>query len=185
MDKNIIDAAHRHFQKTDRVMAKIIKQCGAITINKSKPPHYHALVSAIINQQLSVKAGRTIEKRLLDKNGGRFFKAENILKLETTVIRGCGLSNNKVSYIRTLAEAIQDGELNFRKLSRSVDMFLMFSLQRLDVFPIGDLAIRRSMQQHYQLPGDAKHEKYISIAEGWRPYRSIASFYLWKMSDQN
>jgi DNA-3-methyladenine glycosylase II len=204
MDKNIIGAAHRHFQKTDRVMAKIIKQCGAITINKSKPPHYHALVSAIINQQLSVKAGRTIEKRLLDKNGGRFFKAENILKLETTVIRGCGLSNNKVGYIRTLAEAIQDGELNFRKLSRktnndvrdelikypgigqwSVDMFLMFSLQRLDVFPIGDLAIRRSMQQHYQLPGDAKHEKYISIAEGWRPYRSIASFYLWKMSDQN
>ena len=183
-------------------MAKIIKQCGPITLSKSKPPHYHALVSAIINQQLSVKAGRTIEKRLLDKHGGRFFRAENILQLKTTAIRECGLSNNKVRYICTLAQAITDGELNFRKLSRkndddvrdeliqypgigqwSVDMFLMFSLQRTDIFPIGDLVIRRSMQQHYQLSDETKHDKYIAIAEAWRPYRSIASFYLWKTSD--
>ena len=202
MDKNLLSAAHRHFRKTDKVMSKIIEQCGLITPVKSKPPHYHALVSAIINQQLSVKAGRTIEKRLLDKNGGRFFRAENILGLKTAAIRECGLSNNKVRYICTLAQAIIDGELNFRKLSRkndvevrdeliqypgigqwSVDMFLMFSLQRADIFPVGDLLIRRSIQQHYQLTDDAKHDKYISIADTWRPYRSIASFYLWKMSD--
>ncbi len=183
-------------------MANIIKQCGPITLNKSKPPHYHALVSAIINQQLSVKAGRTIEKRLLDKHGGRFFRAENILELKTTVMHECGLSNNKVRYICTLAQAITEGELNFRKLSRknnddvrdeliqypgigqwSVDMFLMFSLQRADIFPIGDLVIRRSMQQYYPLDNETKHDKYMSIADAWRPYRSIASFYLWKMSD--
>jgi DNA-3-methyladenine glycosylase II len=117
-------------------------------------------------------------------------------------MRECGLSNNKVRYISILAQAIKDDKLNFRKLSRknnndvrdeliqypgigqwSVDMFLMFSLQRADVFPIGDLVIRRSMQKYYQLSDDAKHDKYISIAESWRPYRSIASFYLWKMSD--
>ena len=202
MDKIILDTAHRHFIKMDKIMAEIIKQCGPITLSKSKPPHYHALVSVIINQQLSVKAGRTIEKRLLDKHGGRFFRAENILQLKTTVIRECGLSNNKVRYICTLAQAITDGELNFRKLSRkndddvrdeliqypgigqwSVDMFLMFSLQRTDIFPIGDLVIRRSMQQYYQLSDETKHDKYIAIAEAWRPYRSIASFYLWKTSD--
>jgi DNA-3-methyladenine glycosylase II len=202
MDKDLLNAAHRHFIKTDKVMAKIIRQCGPVSISKSKPPHYHALVSAVINQQLSVKAGRTIEKRLLDKHGGRFFRAENILQLKTTVIRECGLSNNKVRYISTLAQAITDGELNFRKLSRktnddvrdvliqypgigqwSVDMFLMFSLQRADVFPVGDLAIRRSMQQYYQLAEKTSHDKYISIADAWRPYRSIASFYLWKTSD--
>ncbi len=202
MDEILLNAAYRHFRKRDKVMAKIIEQCGQLTPDRSKPPHYHALVSAIINQQLSVKAGRTIEKRLLDKNGGRFFRAENILELKTTVIRECGLSNNKVRYICTLAQAITDGELNFRKLSRkndddvrdeliqypgigqwSVDMFLMFSLQRADVFPIGDLVIRRSMQQHYQLTDETKHDKYISIAEAWRPYRSIASFYLWKTSN--
>jgi DNA-3-methyladenine glycosylase II len=202
MDKNIINAAHRHFRKTDKVMANIIKQCNPIASGKAKQPYYHALVVAIINQQLSVKAAGTIERRLRDKTGGRYFRAENILGLKATVMRECGLSNNKVRYICTLAQAIDDGELNFRKLSRknnddvrdeliqypgigqwSVDMFLMFSLQRTDVFPIGDLVIRRSMQQYYQLTDDAKYDKYISIAEGWRPYRSIASFYLWKTSD--
>jgi DNA-3-methyladenine glycosylase II len=107
-----------------------------------------------------------------------------------------------VRYICTLAQAITDGELNFRKLSCktdddvrdaliqypgigqwSVDMFLMFSLQRADIFPVGDLAIRRSMQQYYQLAEKTSHDIYISIADAWRPYRSIASFYLWKTSD--
>ncbi len=202
MEKILLNAAHRHFRKTDKVMAGIIKQCPPITSGTSKQPHYHALVSAIINQQLSFKAGRTIEKRLLKKHGGRFFNAEKLLQLKNADIRECGLSSNKVRYIITLAQAIADGELNFRKLVRksdddvrdelirypgigqwSVDMFLMFSLQRTDVFPIGDLVIRRSMQHHYQLAEDVKHHEYISIAETWRPYRSIASFYLWKMSD--
>lgn len=202
MDKNLLNAAHRHFKKTDKVMSNIVKQCGAITPGKSKQPHYHALVVAIINQQLSMKAAGTIERRLRDKTGERFFKAENILKLKTTAMRECGLSNNKVRYICTLAQAIADGELNFRKLTRkndddvrdellqypgigqwSVDMFLMFSLHREDVFPVGDLAIRRSMQQRYKLADGVKHDEYISIADAWKPYRSIASFYLWKMSD--
>ncbi len=202
MDKNLLNTAHRHFRKTDTVMADLIKQCGPITSNRVKQPHYHALVSAIINQQLSYKAGQTIEKRLLEKQSGRFFRAEKLLELKTTEIRRCGLSDNKVRYICTLAQAIVDGELNFRKLVRksdeavretliqypgigpwSVDMFLMFSLQRPDVFPVDDLVIRRSIQQHYQLPDDAKHKEYFDIAEAWRPYRSIASFYLWKMSD--
>jgi DNA-3-methyladenine glycosylase II len=202
MDKNLINAAHRHFRKTDSVMADLIKQCDPITSNRSKQPHYHALVSAIINQQLSYKAGQTIEKRLLEKQRGRFFRADKLLELKATEIRSCGLSDNKVRYVCTLAQAIADGELNFRKLVRknddavrealiqypgigqwSVDMFLMFSLQRPDVFPIGDLVIRRSIQQHYRLPAGAKHGEYFDIAEAWRPYRSIASFYLWKMSD--
>lgn len=202
MDKNLFNAAHRHFRKSDEVMANLIKRCGPVSTARSKQPHYHALVSAIINQQLSYKAGRTIEKRLLERHGGRFFRAERLLALKTSEIRSCGLSKNKVRYICTLAQAVADGELNFRKLVRksddavrdelikypgigqwSVDMFLMFSLQRPDVFPIGDLVIRRSMQQQYQLADDARHDKYIAIADAWRPYRSIASFYLWKMSD--
>lgn len=202
MDKKLLNQAHRHFRKTDKVMANIIEQCGPITIGNSKTPHYHALVSAIINQQLSVKAGRTIENRLLDKQGGRFFRAKKLLELNPTVIRECGLSKNKVRYICTLAQAITDGELDFRKLARkknndvrdeliqypgigqwSVDMFLIFSLQRADVFPVGDLAIRRSIQQQYQLNNSANHDEYFAIAEAWQPYRSIASLYLWKMSD--
>jgi len=202
MDKKLFNAAHRHFLKSDVVMANLIKQCGPVSTGRPKQPHYHALVSAIINQQLSYQAGKTIEKRLLEKHGGRFFRADKLLALKNSEIRSCGLSKNKVRYICTLAQAVADGELNFRKLVRkpddavrdeliqypgigqwSVDMFLMFSLQRPDVFPIGDLVIRRSMQQQYQLADDARHDKYIAIADAWRPYRSIASFYLWKLSD--
>ncbi len=201
MDKPLLDTATKHLSRIDKVMAKIIKQCSPITPSTTKPPHYHALVSAIINQQLSVKAGRTIEKRLLTKHGGRFFNAEKILTLKTTTIRECGLSKNKIHYIRTLAQAITEGELNFRKFSQksdddirnelikypgigswSVDIFLISSLRRADVFPIGDLVIRKTMQQHYQLTDDTQYDKYITIAEAWRPYRTVASFYLWKAS---
>jgi len=199
MDVTLINAATRHLSKTDNVMARLIRQCEPIILSATKKPHYHSLVVAIINQQLSVKAGRTIEKRLQEKHGGRVFTAERILNLNDSEIRECGLSNNKVRYISTLAQAIVDGELNFRKLARldnesvskaliqypgvgqwSVDLFLINSLRRADVFPIGDLVLRKSMQQHYQLTDITKHDEFIAIAEAWRPFRTIASYYLWK-----
>ena len=170
-----------------------------IAKSKKKSGNYEYLV---ISESIHVKGKGSTTKNIANLGNINKFKAENILKLKTTVIRECGLSNNKVRYICTLAQAIKDDKLNFRKLSRknnddvrdeliqypgigqwSVDMFLMFSLQRADVFPVGDLVIRRSMQQHYPIAEDAKHDKYIAVADAWRPYRSIASFYLWKMSD--
>lgn len=201
MEKTLIRAANRHLRKTDSIMARLMKCCDPITFNSTRPPHYHALVRAIINQQLSVKAAATIQKRLQTKHGGRYFKAERILKLKLTTLRKCGLSSNKVRYVRTLAQAITSGVLNFRKLANqdddgvratltqypgigqwSADMFLITALRRPDVFPIGDLVLRKSMQRHYRLPDDTQHDKYISIANTWRPYRSFASFYLWKTS---
>ncbi len=127
---------------------------------------------------------------------------KNCSILDTTAIRECGLSKNKIHYMLTLAQAISEGSLNFRKLIRkdddairrelieypgigpwSVDMFLMFSLWRTDIFPVGDLAIRKSIQRFYRLPNDAGHDQYHEIANLWQPYRSIASFYLWKAHD--
>ena len=201
MDKILINTANRHLRKTDTVMAQLMKRCDPITFTTTRPPHYHALVRAIISQQLSVKAAGTIQKRLQTKHGGRYFKAERMLKLKSTTLRGCGLSNNKVRYVRSLAQAITSGGLNFRKLVKqdddsvrdiltqypgigqwSADMFLITSLRRPDVFPIGDLVLRKSMQRHYRLSDDTQHDKYISIANAWRPYRTIASLYLWKTS---
>ena len=183
-------------------MADIIKQSDPIALSTNTSPHYHCLVRAIINQQLSVKAGRTIEKRALLKNGGRYFNAEKILKLKNSILRECGLSHNKIRYVHTLAKAIVDGELNFRKLTKqndetirstlmeypgigqwSADMFLITSLHRQDIFPVGDLVLRKSMQRHYQIPDTAKYDNYHAIANTWQPYRTIASFYLWKNSE--
>jgi len=201
MNSALMGAAVRHLRKKDKIMSALISQHGPITIRTTRPPHYHGLVRAIINQQLSVKAGQTIEKRLQQAQGGRHLNAERILQLKPSAMRHCGLSGNKIKYIRTLAEAVCTGELNFRKLARqdddevrntliqypgigqwSADIFLMTALQRTDILPIGDLVLRKSMQKHYQLGHDEKHEHYLSIASSWQPYRSIASFYLWKAS---
>ncbi len=199
MDTKLLNSAKRHLCKTDTIMAKIIKQTGPIAPSKSSLPHFHSLVRAIINQQLSVKAGRTIEKRIQSKHGGRYFKAEKILKIKNDILRECGISFKKIHYIHTLAKAVFTGELNFRRLVMhddktirdllvqypgigqwSADMFLITSLRRPDVFPIGDLVLRKSMQKYYRLPADAHYDKYLHIARKWEPYRTIASLYLWK-----
>jgi len=202
MDKILLNSAKRHLRKADSVMLRLTKHGVPPTPATTGQPHYHALVRAIINQQLSVKAGRTIEKRLQKAQGGRYFNADKLLKLKETVLRECGISYNKIRYIHTLAQAITDGELNFRKLAKqdddrvrdtliqypgigqwSADMFLINSLRRPDVFPIGDLVLRKAMQRHYQLPESINREAYVSIAEAWRPYRTIASYYLWTSTD--
>lgn len=199
MDNELIDTAVQYIRKKDKVMSALIKKHGSLTNRPAQLPHYHGLVRAIINQQLSIKAAQTIEKRLRLTQGGRYFNAEKILKLKSPDMRACGLSNNKVRYIRTLADAICSGELNFRKLARqddeairncliqypgigqwSTDIFLMTSLQRTDIFPIGDLVLRKSMQKHYQLDELKNDRQYLSIASAWQPYRSIACYYLWK-----
>lgn len=202
MNSNIVKTARRHLRSTDSVMARLVERYEPHILSSAKAqPRYHALVRAIINQQLSVKAGRTIEKRLQEKQGGRYFKAEQLLKLKDTVLRECGISHNKIRYIHTLSRAVVSGELNFRKLAQqdddgvrdtltqypgigrwSADIFLITSLRRLDVLPLGDLVLRRSMQRHYRLPDEADQEKYLTIAEAWRPYRTVASYYLWAAS---
>lgn len=163
-----------------------------------RPPYFHTLVQSIINQQLSVKAARTISARLRLRQGGGFFNAGRLLDLRPSALRGCGISRSKVNFIRTLSRAMRDGELNFRSLARadddtvrqvltrypgighwSADMFLMFALHRPDVLPLGDLALRKSMQRIYRLAEDADDDVFLEIAAAWRPYRTVASRYLW------
>jgi len=198
MDTKLINRAKRHLRQADKVMVRLVKT-SQLAPSKTSRPHFHALVRAIISQQLSVKAAATIEQRLLVLHGGRHFKSETMKTLTERSIRECGVSHKKIHYIQTLAQAVIAGELNFRKLARqdnetvsqtliqypgigpwSADMFLINSLQRADIFPVGDLVIRQSMQHHYKLPKDAAYEKYLTIAVAWQPYRTIASFCLWQ-----
>ncbi len=182
-------------------MAQLLQQYDPYApgrVRARRPPHFHTLVQSIINQQLSVQAARTISARLRAGQGGGHFNAGRLLALRPGTLRGCGISSNKVHFIRTLAQAMQDGELNFRSLARaddetvrqvltrypgighwSADMFLMFGLQRPDVLPLGDLALRKSMQRLYRLTHNAGEAAYLKIAEPWRPYRTVASRYLW------
>jgi DNA-3-methyladenine glycosylase II len=165
--------------------------------------HYGALVRSIVGQQLSTKAARAIYGRLTDRFGGRTPTPAEVLADDPDSLRAAaGLSRAKVTYLRSLAEHVIDGSLELERLHDlpddeviaelvaikglglwSAHMFLMFHLQRPDVLAVGDLGIRRAVMVRYgldKLPGPAELE---AIAEPWRPFRTLASRYLWRSLD--
>ena len=183
----------------DPVLAALIDRIGPIE-PAHEPDLWWSLVDAIVSQQLSIKAAATILGRVaaLAPEGRRPTPAE-ILASEDDVLRACGLSRAKVTYVKDLATRWLDGSLEPERLPGMPDeeviehlvrvkgigkwtaeMVLMFTLRRPDVFPVDDLGIRVAVQEAYGLeerPGRAELE---ALGERWRPWRSIASFYLWR-----
>ena len=193
-----------HLRVADPVLRDLIDEIGVDGLGDSRAgrpdDHYGALVRSIVGQQLSTKAARAIYTRLTDRFGGRTPTPVEVLEDDPEELRAAaGLSHAKVGFLRSLAEHVIDGELELERLDDlpedeviaeltavkglgtwSAHMFLMFHLQRPDVLPVGDLGIRRAMMIRYglpQLPSPAEMEQ---IAEPWRPYRTLASRYLWR-----
>lgn len=205
MEKELV-VAIEHLTKTDPVIKELIARGGPCTLyddnslmHRSK---FHVLVWAIINQQLSVQSARSIENKLLARLASKSFEPDPILALKTRELSACGLSRQKIRYLRTLGERVQSGQLILEDLNDksndsiaktltevpgigpwTVDMFLIFSMGRLDVLPLGDLALRKSLAIHYQLPDKAALNEYQAIAETWHPYQTVASWYLWLAVD--
>jgi DNA-3-methyladenine glycosylase II len=189
-----------HLKKSDPVLAVIIEHVGAYRMNYDEPA-FASLAEAIVYQQLHGRAAATIFKRLTDLSGLPL-KPEGILKLSEAQMRSAGLSKQKLSYLRDLAEKTNAGEVQFERLPElpdeqvieqltkikgigrwTADMFLMFSLRRPNVLPTGDLGIQMAIRKHYRkrkLPKPAQMEK---IARPWVPYRSVACWYLWRSLD--
>jgi len=164
-------------------------------------PVFHSLAEAIVYQQLNGKAAVTIFKRFTAL-AGEPVTPEGIAKLTSEQMRSVGLSQQKSSYLRDMAERAIRGELDFTRLSEMTDeevikhltqvkgvgvwtaqMFLMFTLRRQNVLPTGDFGIQTAIQKHYnkrKLPKPVQMEK---IAKPWEPYRSIACWYLWRSLD--
>jgi DNA-3-methyladenine glycosylase II len=193
-------------QMSDPVIAALIDRFGPCNLYAANSlihkPHFHVLVWAIINQQLSVASARSIENKLSALIAADTFELDSLRSLDHQQLADCGLSKQKIRYLRALCDAIDSGELNLEKLSRmenepifeslsalpgvgpwTVDMFLMFSLGRLDVLPLGDLALRKSIEHHYRLPQNPQLKDYHAIADRWRPYRTVSSWYLWAAVD--
>lgn len=184
--------------RRDAVMAGIVDRVGPYTI-RYREPEFHTLVSSITYQQLSGKAAGTIFGRLLAAAKTDPLTPESILKLRPARLRTLGLSGQKTEYIRTLARMTRDGEVRFEGLTELDDdeviaqltrvkgvgvwtaqMFLMFALRRHDVLPTGDLGVRSAMMKAYGLEGLPLPKEMEALAAGWRPYRSVASWYLWR-----
>jgi DNA-3-methyladenine glycosylase II len=163
---------------------------------------YGALLRAIVGQQLSVKAAKTIYDRLCALYGDRTPSPSELLATDPDELRAVGLSRAKASYLRDLAQHVEDGELDLVALPEledaevtamltrvkglgqwTADMFLMFHLRRPDVLPVGDLGIRRAAQIAYGLDGLPDAAKLTALAEPWRPHRTLACLYLWASLD--
>jgi len=205
MEKELA-VAIKYLKKVDPVIRELIANHGSCTLyddnslmHQSK---FHVLAWAIINQQLSVQSARSIENKLLNKLSSKHFEPEAILTLKQRELSACGLSRQKIRYLRTLGELVQTKQLILEGLNGksndsisdtlieipgigpwTIDMFLIFSMGRLDVLPLGDLALRKSLALHYHLPNKAALDEYEAIAQVWQPYQTIASWYLWLAVD--
>jgi DNA-3-methyladenine glycosylase II len=164
-----------------------------------KPDAYGALLRAIVGQQLSTKAAATIHGRVLDLFGGRTPAPEELLETDVAALRGCGLSGRKVTYVQDLARHVISGELELDRLDQlsdeeviaeivavrglgrwTAEMFLIFHLERPDVFSGGDLGLRKAIQLSRGMDEMPSPAEAIEIAERWSPNRSLASIYLWE-----
>lgn len=187
-----------HLKKADPVLAAIIQKAGPYRVTYLEPV-FQTLVRSIVYQQLSGKAAMTIFKRLAEAAKVTPLTPEAILKMRPQKMRALGLSKQKTVYIRELAKLTRDGEIQFERLPEmedaaiietltrvkgvgvwTVQMFLMFALQRPNVLPVGDLGVRAAMKKAYGLAELPKPQEMESIAAAWHPYRSIASWYLWR-----
>ncbi|MFA6026550.1 MAG: DNA-3-methyladenine glycosylase [Ignavibacteriaceae bacterium] len=187
-----------HLIDMDPVLRRIISQTQTCRIKRRKN-YYPSLVKAIINQQLSVKAGESIYKKF-SAHFGKSVKPENVAATPVEEIRKFGLSNAKAIYVKDLSEKIMTNQLSFKKISQksndeiigeltkvkgigvwTAHMFLIFTLGRLDVLPVGDLGIKNAIRRNYQLKELPDENKIAALCEKkkWKPYQSIASWYLW------
>src|SRR5580704_13235124 len=198
---NMKEAIH-HLRSNDPILSEIIDRVGDYGI-QFRDPNFETLVRSIVYQQLSGRVASVIFGRLAKAAGGRL-TPENILKLRPSRMRTLGLSGQKTAYIRDLARHTRDGRVVFDELRElsdaeviecltqvkgigvwTVHMFLIFALRRTDVLPIGDLGIRNAIRKAYgmaELPQPAEME---AMAARWRPYCTVASWYLWRSLEPN
>ena len=193
--------ARRILIRRDPVLGEAIRRIGECGMaSRQRADHLGALVGAVVSQQLSTKAAATIFNRFVGLfPGGSIPGADAIAACDDATLRGVGLSGQKVSYLRDLCARIADGRLRLEELEAlpdeavidtltavrgfgrwTAEMFLMFRLHRPDVLPVGDLGILTAVQRLYRLRKRPDAKRMHKIGDAWRPYRSVACWYLWQ-----
>lgn len=190
------------FLKSDPVMKRLIESHNNKPKKITRKDPFKALCRSIVSQQLATKAAETIYKRFIALYGNKNPTPEQILVTRTQKLRKCGLSGQKSEYLKDLSRKVLDGTVEIKRMNKLSDqeiidelvkvkgigvwtaqMFLMFNMGRPDVFPVGDLAIQNMMRELYRLSPAWKVEHLEEIAEKWKPYRSIACWYIWHYKD--
>ncbi len=201
-DKKVWRKAISHLKKSDRILAKIIAAHGDLSPDWGATDPYEAIVESFIYQQIAGSAAEAILKKFKKLYKGRLPTPRQFLKTPETRVRGAGISPQKYSYIKDLCLRLVNKELDLKGLGKlpdeeviailddvrgigrwTAEMFLMFSLRRVDVFPIDDLGIQNAVMKAYGLRRRPSRETMKRVSEKWAPYRSIASLYLWRSQD--
>ncbi|MCF6222292.1 MAG: hypothetical protein L3J34_01060 [Flavobacteriaceae bacterium] len=192
------------YLKKDKILYRAIGQYS----EEIKPEYdidiYFSLIQSIVSQQLSTKVARIIFNRLIDLFVDRYPKSDQLLVTEHEILRGIGLSNNKANYIKNVAEFSLQNDITFDYLNVKTDneiieyltqikgvgkwtvqMILMFPMDRPNVFPVDDLGIQNGMKRLYKIDLEKKELKLKlnEIAAQWHPYKTLASKYIWKIGD--
>lgn len=193
------DPSVKQLMESDPVLAKLIKRIGNYTLELNDD-YYLKLVQSIVGQQLSIKAKETIWNRV--ENLCKDITATEILNVSDNDLRNAGISHSKISYIKGLSEKILANDLTFKNIESlnnngviellttvkgigkwTAEMFLIFSLGRLDVMANDDAGLKRAIKWLYNFESTPIASEMNKISECWKPYRSIASLYLWKAID--
>jgi DNA-3-methyladenine glycosylase II len=182
----------------DPVLKRVISLVGPCTL-QCHTDHFAVLVRSIISQQISSKAARSISARLEEALGRPGFRPKAILAASEETLQAAGLSASKRRSLRDLAERVHSGEVPLRKLKDlpdeeviarlvpvygigrwTAEMFLIFALGRQDVLPLADLGLRVGVQRQYGLAERPTNAQLTELAEPWRPYRSVATWFFWR-----
>lgn len=196
-----VEAAIRHLRRVDSVMSDLIDKAGPFTL-KLERNRFGLLVRSILSQQISTKAARAIRLRLDQLLLPDKLSPEAVAGVTDQQLRSVGLSSQKVTYLRDLGTRVLNGQLRLDRIGRRSDeaaiaeliavrgigrwtaqMFLIFALGRLDIFPHDDLIVRSSIRELYGLPELPDKRTSHEIAQPWSPYRSVATWYCWRLID--
>jgi DNA-3-methyladenine glycosylase II len=203
IDAEHLRAAERRLARRDRRLARLIAANGPCTLGARERDPFHVLCSSIIGQQLSAKAADTIQARIHALVGAaELLLPAQLLAVRAEQLRGVGLSNAKAKWLHALSELTLSGAFSFAALQAmddeeaiaaldalpgigrwTAEMFLIFALDRTDIFSLGDAGLRRSLNIIYNKGERLDDEATLAITARWAPHRSIASWHLWRLVD--
>lgn len=195
-------AAVEHYRALDPPLHQVIQRVGPCTLSLHRD-RFDLLVRSIVSQQISTAAARSIRLKLSTLLEAKDLTAEILAAAPDATLRSAGLSGQKVAYLRDLSEHVLSGQLQLKRLGRCPDeavieqltavhgigrwtaqMFLIFGLGRLDVFPEGDLGVRMAIRKLYELPDVPTPRASRELTAHWSPYASIGAWYAWRLVDQ-
>lgn len=200
------EEARAHLLRADPSLGKLIRRVGTFTLIPDRPAHpFQSLATSILYQQLNGKAASTIVRRFVEAHGlrGRFPRPERVAEAKPEALRACGISANKGRALQDLAQRTLEGKVpSFRALERmedgaivellteirgvgpwTVEMLLIFRMGRPDVLPVTDFGVRKGFALTFKQPELPSPRELLEHGERWRPYRSMASWYLWRATD--